>query len=99
MTPQTNIITAKHVLDSQETYKRTSQRMAEGIWMAYLRRHPKTLEDADLLFRLRIAHVLLLQFNRVFFHPGHSEPTEHSQYWLAAQPIKVCNPRNWADVG
>lgn len=84
---------------TDKDYKRTSQRMAEGIWQAYLRRHPNRLSETDLVFRLRIAHMLLLQFNRVFFHPDHSEPTIFSQNELVTNVLNFNNLNVWTVVG
>jgi hypothetical protein len=72
---------------TSEVYQETSQRIAERLLAGYKDKHPKQLEDCDMLFRLRVAHALLLKFHHYYFNLVHNAPTITSQEWLVKQVL------------
>lgn len=72
-------------------HKRTSDRMAELLWCQYKHKYPDKLTDCDYIFRLRVAHTLLLRFFHVYFNRTHRHPTLASQEWLIYQVLNKGN--------
>jgi len=76
-------------------WKQTSDRMADLLWKQYDLRYPNKLVDCDYVYRLRVAHALLLRFFHVYFNRAHKHPTIASQVWLICKVFNENNPDHW----
>lgn len=68
-------------------YQKTSMRIAARIMTAYRRKIAKPITDCDLLYRLQVAHSLLLKFHHFYFSQTHNAPSIESQNWLVREVL------------
>lgn len=80
-------------------WKQTSDAMATLLWKQYKQKYPNKLRSADYLFRLRVAHTLILRFFHVYYNRSNNLPTIASQEWLIRQVLNYYNTNYWPIVG
>lgn len=82
-------------INEQRIYMRTSDRMVLQIWQGYTAKHWERGNNTPLVHRLRIAHMLLLQLNEVYFSQQHKEPSIASQQWLVRKALNDRCQYHW----
>lgn len=93
------MINTRENASNDTLHKRTSDRMAELLWKQYKHKFPGMFQDCDYIFRLRVAHTLLLRFFHVYFNRTHKHPTYASQEWIIKQVLNDDNSSVWPIVG
>lgn len=92
---------SNHRVDAstEALHKKTSQHMAELIWLQFVQQYPTRLHSCDYRFRLRTAHALILRFYHIYFNRTHKHPTVSSEEWLIREVLNRFNDRDWPIVG
>ena len=79
-------------------WKQTSELMARSLWIEFKEKRIKTMGSYDLTYRVRLAHMLLMHFEQIYYNPNFKGPTPESQEFLVKSVLSLGNPHTWCTV-